>query len=243
MFQKNNNMGVTGAQVRMARAALGWTVRDLAAATGLHRNTITNIEIGRFAGDPGSIATIERALRAAGIEFLNENGGGAGVRFRKPRHARLKGSEQERLRPSSHAGSKGSGGMSSSGLKNSTPPILPQKSPLSIPEELNRSWSIEKMNDAALTSELIRAARALLRWEQRDLSTASLVSLPSVKRLEAKPGVLAANATTVAALRRALESAGIEFTGGPSPGVKLKGAAVSAASDRRRRGRRKEPQR
>jgi DNA-binding XRE family transcriptional regulator len=33
----------------MARAALNWTVRDLAEATGLHRNTITNIEVGRYA--------------------------------------------------------------------------------------------------------------------------------------------------------------------------------------------------
>ena len=44
-------MAVTSAQLRMARAALNWTVRDLAAATGLHRNTITNIEVGRYAGD------------------------------------------------------------------------------------------------------------------------------------------------------------------------------------------------
>ena len=44
-------MPVTSAQLRMARAALHWTVRDLAEATGLHRNTITNIEVGRYAGD------------------------------------------------------------------------------------------------------------------------------------------------------------------------------------------------
>ena len=35
-----------------------------------------------------------------------------------------------------------------------------------------------------LSSELLRAARALLRWEQRDLATASSVSLPTIKRLE-----------------------------------------------------------
>jgi DNA-binding XRE family transcriptional regulator len=39
-------MAVTSAQVRMARAALNWTVRDLAEAARLHRNTITNIETG-----------------------------------------------------------------------------------------------------------------------------------------------------------------------------------------------------
>jgi transcriptional regulator with XRE-family HTH domain len=67
----------------MARAALGWTVRDLAAATGLHRNTITNIEVGRYGGDPETLALIHRVLRRAGVEFIDENGGGAGVRLRK----------------------------------------------------------------------------------------------------------------------------------------------------------------
>ena len=68
----------------MARAALNWTVRDLAQATGLHRNTITNIEVGRYAGDPETLSTIETVLKRAGVEFIDENGGGAGVRLRKP---------------------------------------------------------------------------------------------------------------------------------------------------------------
>jgi len=68
----------------MARAALGWTVRDLAKATGLHRNTITNIEIGRYAGDQNSISMIEAVLREAGVEFIDPNGRGPGVRLSKP---------------------------------------------------------------------------------------------------------------------------------------------------------------
>ena len=64
----------------MARAALGWTVRDLAAATGLHRNTITNIEIGRYTGDPKTLEIIETVLTRAGVQFIYE-GGGPGVRF------------------------------------------------------------------------------------------------------------------------------------------------------------------
>jgi transcriptional regulator with XRE-family HTH domain len=67
----------------MARAALDWTVRDLAEATGLHRNTITNLEVGRYAGDAATLATIEAVLRRAGVEFIDENGGGPGVRLRK----------------------------------------------------------------------------------------------------------------------------------------------------------------
>jgi transcriptional regulator with XRE-family HTH domain len=69
----------------MARAALNWTVRDLAEATGLHRNTITNIEVGHYTGDRKSLELIERVLKKAGIEFIDENGGGPGVRLRKSR--------------------------------------------------------------------------------------------------------------------------------------------------------------
>jgi transcriptional regulator with XRE-family HTH domain len=67
----------------MARAALNWTVRDLAEATHLHRNTITNIETGRYAGDAETLAVIVTVLKRAGIEFIDENGGGPGVRLRK----------------------------------------------------------------------------------------------------------------------------------------------------------------
>jgi hypothetical protein len=78
------------------------------------------------------------------------------------------------------------------------------------------------MQNIVLTSELIRAARGLLRWEQRHLSDASSVSLATVKRLEAKPGILVAHAPTIAALRGAFEAAGIEFTNGDQPGVRLR---------------------
>jgi hypothetical protein len=75
-----------------------------------------------------------------------------------------------------------------------------------------------------LSSELIRAARALLRWEQRDLANASSVSLPTIKRLESKPGIMAAHMSTVVALRKAIETAGVEFIdeNGGGPGVRLR---------------------
>jgi predicted transcriptional regulator len=75
-----------------------------------------------------------------------------------------------------------------------------------------------------LNSELIRAARALLRWEQRDLASASSVSLPTIKRLESKPGIMAAHMSTVTALRKALETAGVDFIdeNGGGPGVRLR---------------------
>ena len=78
----------------------------------------------------------------------------------------------------------------------------------------------------SLTSEQLRAARALLRWEQRNLAEASGVSLPTVKRLETQPGELAAQERTVVELRKALEKAGIEFIAenGGGAGVRLRKA-------------------
>jgi transcriptional regulator with XRE-family HTH domain len=76
-------MAVTSAQVRMARAALNWTVRDLAEAARVHRNTITNVETERYVGDPETLAAIEDVLKRAGVEFIDQNGGGPGVRLRK----------------------------------------------------------------------------------------------------------------------------------------------------------------
>ena len=73
-------MRVTSVQVRMARAALNRTVWDLTEATGLHRNTITNIEVGRYARHQKTLKTleiIEAVLRRAGVEFIDENGEGA----------------------------------------------------------------------------------------------------------------------------------------------------------------------
>ena len=75
-----------------------------------------------------------------------------------------------------------------------------------------------------ITSEQVRAARALLRWEQKDLAEASGISLPSIKRLEGIKGVLSAQYSTVDAIIAAFDRAGVEFTNGDEPGVKLKKA-------------------
>jgi transcriptional regulator with XRE-family HTH domain len=79
----------------------------------------------------------------------------------------------------------------------------------------------------SISSEQLRAARALLRWEQRQLAEASGVSLPSVKRLETQRGPLAAHEKTTDALVSALEAAGVTFladgeTAAGGPGVRLK---------------------
>jgi len=75
-----------------------------------------------------------------------------------------------------------------------------------------------------LTAEQIRAARALLRMEQKDLAERSGVSLPSIKRLEQMNGALTATrVSTVEAIKTALETAGVTFIAqnGGGAGVRL----------------------
>jgi transcriptional regulator with XRE-family HTH domain len=73
---------VTSAQIRAARGLLNLSVRELAERAGVHRNTITRVETEATA--PGhSLSAIRAALEAAGVEFIAENGGGAGVRLKK----------------------------------------------------------------------------------------------------------------------------------------------------------------
>jgi DNA-binding XRE family transcriptional regulator len=68
-------------QVKMARAALGWGVRELAARAGIAANTVSRYENGADAlGD--TLLKIQRTFEQAGIEFIDQNGGGLGVRLR-----------------------------------------------------------------------------------------------------------------------------------------------------------------
>jgi transcriptional regulator with XRE-family HTH domain len=73
---------ITREQLKMARAALGWSVRDLAKRAGVAANTVSRYENGADAyGD--TLAKLQRALEAGGVVFLNENGDGPGVRLKK----------------------------------------------------------------------------------------------------------------------------------------------------------------
>jgi transcriptional regulator with XRE-family HTH domain len=65
----------------MARAALLLGVRDLAAMAKVSPTTITRLERGEGIY-PRTLSAIRAALEAAGVEFIAENGGGAGVRLR-----------------------------------------------------------------------------------------------------------------------------------------------------------------
>ena len=72
-------------QLKMARAAVGWGVRELAKKAGVTANTVTRIENGADAKQ-STIERLQRALEVAGVEFIDENGGGPGVRLRKRQH-------------------------------------------------------------------------------------------------------------------------------------------------------------
>ena len=62
-----------------------------------------------------------------------------------------------------------------------------------------------------MTGEQIRAARALLRWKAADLAKASGVSVPTIQRIDSATGEVAGRYETIEAIRKALESQGIQF--------------------------------
>ena len=64
-----------------------------------------------------------------------------------------------------------------------------------------------------ISGSQIRAARGFLRWSIRDLAEKSGVSWPTIQRLEQEDGVPNTKAQTLLDVKRALEFAGIEFTG------------------------------
>jgi transcriptional regulator with XRE-family HTH domain len=70
-------------QSKMARTALGLGVRELAKLAQVAPATVSRFEAGAEL-KPRTVEAIRRALEVAGIEFIDENGGGPGVRLRKP---------------------------------------------------------------------------------------------------------------------------------------------------------------
>jgi transcriptional regulator with XRE-family HTH domain len=62
---------------------LGWNQNELADAARVSRPTVVDFERGARTPYPNNLAAIRTALEAAGVEFIAENGGGAGVRLRR----------------------------------------------------------------------------------------------------------------------------------------------------------------
>ncbi|MCX5513734.1 transcriptional regulator [Kaistia algarum] len=77
------SLGVSPAQSRGARGLLDWSQTALAERANLSESTIRDFEKGRRVPTLNNLAAIRRALEAAGVIFVDENGEGPGVRLRK----------------------------------------------------------------------------------------------------------------------------------------------------------------
>jgi len=74
---------MTPSQSRAARSLLDMTQSELAQAASLGLSTVVDFERKRRQVSEDAVASIKSAFERAGIEFIDENGGGPGVRLRK----------------------------------------------------------------------------------------------------------------------------------------------------------------
>jgi transcriptional regulator with XRE-family HTH domain len=74
---------ITPAQCRAARALLDWSQQDLADKAAVGIVTVRQLESGAHRPRRATLNVVVGALESAGVEFIDENGGGPGVRLRK----------------------------------------------------------------------------------------------------------------------------------------------------------------
>ena len=74
---------INSAQCRAARGLLGWSQQELATRAKVGVVTVRQME-NDHQPRRATLAVVRAAFEAAGVEFIDENGGGAGVRLRKP---------------------------------------------------------------------------------------------------------------------------------------------------------------
>ena len=77
---------LTVAQLRAARGLIGWNQGKLADTAGVALSTVKRMEgsVGLVRGNAENVWKVQRALQDAGIIFIDENGGGVGVRLKHP---------------------------------------------------------------------------------------------------------------------------------------------------------------
>jgi hypothetical protein len=129
---------------------------------------------------------LRQAFESAGIEFIPENGGGAGVRLHR---------KTKMVAP----------------LKTRKP--HENIATMSQSVDSNATWYTR-----ATRASQLRMARAAVRWGVRELAGKAGVAVNTVARIENGAD---AKQSTMDALQRALEAAGVEFTNGDRPGVRL----------------------
>jgi transcriptional regulator with XRE-family HTH domain len=83
---------VTTRQIKAARALLGWSQADLAEKSGVSEPTVARLESidGELGGRELTIEKILVAIEAAGVKFIEADGGGPGVRLRKRPREKLR---------------------------------------------------------------------------------------------------------------------------------------------------------
>jgi transcriptional regulator with XRE-family HTH domain len=74
---------ITAAQCRAARGLLGWSQLDLAKFAGVGVVTVHQLESNASQPRRATVDVVRRAFEAAGVEFIDKNGGGPGVRLRE----------------------------------------------------------------------------------------------------------------------------------------------------------------
>src|SRR5262245_48014621 len=164
---------ITVAQLRAARALLGWSQAELGDRANLSLPTVKRVETER--GPKVSDEArhkLKTALEAAGIEFIN--GGAIGAMNK----------------------------ITSDGV-------------LTVP---NGNFGTERQ----VSGSQIRAARALLRWKANELAERTKLGIMTIRRAEAVDGEVPVTAANAETIRRTLEAAGVEFTNGETPGVRMK---------------------
>lgn len=86
MKSRGRSASLTSAQIRAARSLVRWSAEDLAEQAAIGVTTIRRAELaeGKTSLTTANDLAIRRALELVGVEFIDENGGGPGVRLRKP---------------------------------------------------------------------------------------------------------------------------------------------------------------
>jgi len=82
---QGKKLPLTSFQIRAARGLVKWSAEDLARHSSVSLRTIRRAELAELHKTltAANDLAIRRALESAGVEFIDENGGGAGVRQRK----------------------------------------------------------------------------------------------------------------------------------------------------------------
>jgi hypothetical protein len=87
-MRQDEKKPLTNSQIRAARALLGWTANELSRQSAVSLRTIQRAELQETSMTAANELAVRRSLEAAGVEFIDGNGGGPGVRLRRSHQQR-----------------------------------------------------------------------------------------------------------------------------------------------------------